>query len=272
MARVLRSSKLTVMPTLFVVGGGLFGSQAAAYARKKGIEAIVFDSGQPGAASPAAAGLFKESWAGKKLQPYFAQGLQILDRLYGIRNVSLLDDAGCPESFLFVPPTVILETAPLRQRVTAVGDGWLEAAGKRYEGSVYIAAGIWSSQFLPGLNVYGKAGSSFAFAGERPGRIHPLTHGRQAIAFVRDAGSTHFGDGTAERDFRAEHDQLTLANAAALGLTDAPVQRYWGWRPYTPGGPVFQKIGNRTWLATGGRKMGTILGASFARRLIEEEI
>src|SRR5262245_51959734 len=267
---VLGSPKLTIMPTLLVVGGGLFGSQAASYARSRGIEAIVFDPGLPGAASPAAAGLFKESWAGKKLKQHFFDGMQILDRLYGIRNVTLLDDDDRPESFLFVPPTAILEPAPIRQQVSAVGDGWLEAAGQRYEGWVYVAAGIWCNQFLATLQIHGKAGSSFAFAGERPGRIGPLTHGRQAIAFVRDAGSTHFSDGTAERDFRDDHDQLTLANAAALGLTDAPIRRYWGWRPYTPGGPVFQKIGARTWLATGGRKMGTVLGAAFARRLIED--
>ena len=46
----------------------LFGSLAAAYARHKGIEAIVFDAGLEGAASPAAAGLFQEKWAGKKFR------------------------------------------------------------------------------------------------------------------------------------------------------------------------------------------------------------
>ena len=56
------------MPSLLVIGGGLFGSQAAAYARSKGIETLVFDAGLTGAASPAAAGLFKEAWAGKKLR------------------------------------------------------------------------------------------------------------------------------------------------------------------------------------------------------------
>jgi hypothetical protein len=120
--------------------------------------------------------------------------------------------------------------------------------------------------------VYGRAGSAFVFAGERPGRIRPVAWGRQAIAFVRDVGTTHFSDGTAERNHTAEHDRQTLARAAALGLTDAPVARLWGRRPYVPGGPVFRRLGERTWLATGGRKMGTILGASFARRLVEEEL
>jgi hypothetical protein len=215
--------------------------------------------------------LFKEDWAGKKLREHFQHGLPVLERLYGIRHVTLAHDDGDKEDFLFVPPTAILEPAPIRQQVTAVGDGWLEAGGQRYEGWVYIAAGIWCEQFRPGLGVYGKAGSSFAFPGERAGRIRPIAHGRQAIAFVRDAGATHFSDGTAERELTPEHDRQTLERAAALGLV-GPSRRLSGYRPYTPGGPVFEKIAPRTWLATGGRKMGTILGASFARRLIEEEL
>ncbi len=258
------------MPVLFIVGGGLFGSLAATYARSKGIEAVVFDPGLEGAASPGAAGLFKESWAGKKLRQHYTNALPLLDKLYGIRHVSLTSDEGGNETFLFVPPTAILEPAPVRERVTSVGDGWLEAAGRRYEGWVYIAAGVWCDPFLPNLGVYGKAGSSFVFAGERPGRIRPIERGRQAIAFVRDAGTTHFSDGTAEREHTAQHDQQTLARAAEMGLVGEPIQRYWGRRPYTPGGPVFQQLSCCTWLATGGRKMGTILGASFARRLIEE--
>jgi hypothetical protein len=260
------------MPVLLVVGGGLFGSQAAAYARSKGIEARVFDPGREGAASPAAAGLFKEEWAGRKLREHYQRALPVLEQLYGIGTVSLARDDGLTERLLFVPPTAILEPAPTRQSVSVVGDGWLEAGGVRHEGWVYIAAGIWCVQFRSGLGVYGKAGAAYVFAGERPGRIQELAPGRQAVAFVRDAGTTHFSDGTAEREYTPEHDKQTLTRAAALGLTDPPVQRLWGQRPYTPGGPVFLKIGSHTWLATGGRKMGTIIGASFARRLVEEEL
>ncbi len=258
------------MPTLLIVGGGLFGSQAAAHARSKGIEALVFDPHLPGRASHAAAGLFKEAWAGKKLAHHYALALPLLERLYGVRSVSLAHDDGTREPFLFVSPTAILEPAPLPQPVTALGDGWLEAGGRRYEGWVYVAAGIWCEQFFPGLGVYGKAGSSFVFQGERPGRIRPVARGRQAIAFVRDAGTTHFSDGTAEREHVPDHDRQTLSHAAALGLTDEPIERRWGQRPYAAGGLVFRKVGARTWLATGGRKMGTILGASCACRLVEE--
>lgn len=260
------------MSTLLVVGGGLFGSQAAAYARSKGIEALVFDAGLEGAASPAAAGLFKEGWISKKMKEHYLSGLGVLEQLYGIRQVSLRHDDGRTEIFHWVPPIDILEPAPIPQQVTAIGDGWLEAGGNRFEGWVYVAAGVWCRHLLPGLGVYGKAGSSFLFPGEREGRIQEITHGRQAIAFSRDPGTTFFSDGTAERDYTPEHERQTLERAALLGLSHKPIQRFHGWRPYTPGGPLFRKLSNRTWLATGGRKMGTILGASFARRLIEEEL
>lgn len=260
------------MPTLLVVGGGLFGSPAAACARSKGVETLVFDASLEGAASPAAAGLFKEAWAGKKLRQHYPHAIALLDRLYGIRHVSLAREDGSKEALLFVPPAAILEPAPVRQLVTAVGDGWLEAEGRRYEGWVYVAAGVWCEPFFPGLGVHGKAGSAFLFPGERAGRMQLLSPGRQALSFVRDPGTTYFSDGTAEPVVTPEHERQTLERAAALGLTDEPLRRLWGRRPYAPGGPVFRKVGARTWVATGGRKMGTILGASFARRLVEEEL
>jgi glycine/D-amino acid oxidase-like deaminating enzyme len=266
------------MPGLLVVGGGLFGSLAAAYARSKGIDATVFDSGREGAASPAAAGLFKERWAGRKGHSHYLCALPLLDQLYPIRPILLRRDEneggpnqGGKETLLFIPPSAILEPNPIRQQVTHVGDGWLEAAGQHYEGWVYIAAGVWSGQFLPSLQVYGKAGTAFLFHGEREGRIRQTAGGRQCLAFVRDGGSTYFSDGTSERVYTVEHERQSLGRAAEMELTE-PMTRLWGNRPYTPGVPVFQQIARRTWLATGGRKMGTILGASFAQRLIEEEL
>jgi hypothetical protein len=203
---------------------------------------------------------------------HFKDALPVLDRLYGLRHISLSQEDGTHETFLFVPPTAILEPNPIPEAVTAWGDGWVEAGGRRHEGWVYLAAGVWSGQFLPGVGVHGKAGSAFIYAGERPGRIQAIAPGRQALAFVRDPGTTYFSDGTAEREYLASHDQRTLARAAGMGLTQTPLRRLHGYRPYAPGGPVFRRLGQRTWLATGGRKMGTVLGASLARRLVEQEL
>jgi FAD dependent oxidoreductase len=260
------------VPALLIVGGGLFGSLAAGWARRRGIQAVVFDAALPGAASPAAAGLFCEAWAGKKFAHHYRYALPLLEQLYEVRTMTLAYDDGRRESLLCVPPAAILEPAPRPQRVTAVGDGWLEAEGRRYDGHVYIAAGIWCEMLHPGLGVFGKAGAAFSFEGERPGRIRAVAAGRQAIAFVRDSGRTYFSDGTAERHYTAEHDRRTREWARTMGLTQEPVERHLGWRPYVPGGPLFRRMTRRTWLATGGRKLGTILGASYARRLVEEEL
>jgi hypothetical protein len=183
----------------------------------------------------------------------------------------LTHDDGTRESFQFVPPSAILDPAPIRERVTVVGDGFLQAGDRRYEGWVYVAAGVWCEQFFPGLRMYGKGGSAFLFAGERGGRIRPITRGQQAIAFVRDAHSTYFSDGTAETNYTPDHDRHTLERAAEMGL-NTPLRRLYGIRPYAPGGPLFRRVGERTWVATGGRKLGTILGASFARRLVEDAL
>src|SRR5262249_24058224 len=117
------------VPTLFVVGGGLFGSLAAAWARRQGVEAVVVVASLDGAASPAAAGLSSQRWAGKKLSEHFGRALPLLECLYEIRSVSLRHDDGSRETLLCVPPSIILESTPVRERVTAVGDGWLEAEG-----------------------------------------------------------------------------------------------------------------------------------------------
>lgn len=261
------------MPVLLVVGGGLFGSLAAAYARSNGIEALVFDAQLDGSASHAAAGLFNKEWSAPRFAEHFSRALPLLERLYDVRSVSLMRADGTQDFFQFVSPRAILERSPIRERVTSVGDGWLEAGGRRYDGWVYVAAGIWSAEFIPDLELFGKGGASFVFAGERPGQIRAVTPGLQGLVFVRDPGTTHFSDGTAERSYNPDvHDCVTLERAATFGLTEPPMARLWGWRPYTPRGPVFRKVGARTWVATGGRKLGTLIGASFARRLVEEEL
>jgi glycine/D-amino acid oxidase-like deaminating enzyme len=275
---------------LLVVGGGLFGSLAAAYARLHGREAVVFDPGLPGAASPAAAGLFCAAWTGRKHAAIYPEAVAVLEALAPVRDLVFEHPDGSRETIRFVPPSAILEPAPIHETVTDVGDGWLVTESGRHEGLVYVAAGIWSRRFAD-IDIVGKAGAAFRFAGETPARLSPGERrglsppkirsdctfpeginpsARQStLAFVREPGSTYFNDGTAEVDYGPDHERRSLERAGEMGLTE-PIERLWGIRPYTPGGPVFRRLGSRTWLATGGRKLGTLFGAVFARRLMQE--
>ena len=259
---------------LLVIGGGLFGSQAAAYARARGLEVLF--STLPGLLAQFGGGRPFQGRVGRQqTADHFRAALPLLDRLFGIRHISLLHRDEGEEPFLFVPPAAILERNPMRDTVSAVGDGWLEAGGKRYEGSVYLAAGIWCSQFLAELEVHGRSGTAFLFketAHHAVGRIRPLALGRQAIAFGRDPGSVYFSDGTAERIYSAEHDHQTLARSRCHGADGAA-------RDGLCTDIVRIRRVDRcsvawvcgTWLATGGRKMGTIIGvirtASDRRRV-----
>lgn len=259
------------MPRLLVVGGGLFGSQAAAYARSKGIEALVFDPALPEAASPVSAGMFAAHWVHGKFLRHHFHALPLLEKLYGIRTLNLAREDGRFTEVLYVPPALVLEAAPVQKLVTTIGDGWLEAGGTRYEGWVYVAAGVWCDRFLADLDIHARIGASYIFQGESPPRMYQLGPNRRVLAFVRDPGTTWFSDETSELEFTPEHERQSLERAVAIGLTGTP-QICRGRRPYVPGGPVFRRLGNRTWLATGGRKLGTVMGASYARRLVEEEL
>ena len=162
------------MSTLFIVGGGLFGSLAAAYARSKGIEAIVFDSARREPLRPRPPGCSRNAGPDASCTRITACASSAGSTLSHPPILLTHDrrDAGATESLLFVPPVGHPGAEPQSaSEVTSVGDGWLEAAGQRYEGWVYLAAGVWSGQFLPSLGVFGKAGAAFVFPGEHEGRM-----------------------------------------------------------------------------------------------------
>ncbi len=272
---------------LLIVGGGLFGSLAALWARHKGIEAIVFDSGKMGSASPAAMGIFRSDFFEDKHQPLYTSGLAVLETLGKVRSVSLrryerandylfLNNS---ESFLFARPGDILEQNADKRNVNAVGDGWItvnnpDGSTSRYEGNVYVAAGIWVSQLLPPMLVVPRWGSAYAFAktaNDQESKIVSLPQSRHAISFERDEGLMHFVDGTSAEIHTRANQQATLHCASDMGLYN-PVMVWLGQKPYCQGGPVFDKLGSRLWVGTGGRQYGTVVAASFAKRLVEEEI
>jgi len=68
------------------------------------------------------------------------------------------------------------------------------------------------------------------------------------------------------------HEHLEIQKTLKRFIDDEinPHVDEWEEAEIFPAHQVFKRLGERIWLATGGRKMGTILGASFALRLIDE--
>ena len=259
---------------LLIVGGGLFGSLAAKYARKKGINALVFDSSRPHRASPAAACTFCKEWAGP-FASYYDEGLAVLSELVEVSSIGFSISIGGEEgkrNFLRARPSDILETPQVAAPVDCVWDGGLEAGGKTYSGIVYVAAGIWTGSLLRDVKVEGRGGLALQYGGEISPRMKLWAPYRQAMAFPRDSGKTYFSDGTAHKEYdrrRHYYDEATIGRAEELFSLRDPTERLFGYRPYCEGGLVFERPSQRLFVGTGGRKLGTLIGAYVAKKLVE---
>ena len=171
---------------------------------------------------------FKEPWVGKKLKHLYLPAFSLAGST--LRHPNRRTDASrwLDGTISFVRSRVIPRTGTTgRQAVTSVGDGWLEAAGQRYEGWVYLAAGILV--FAPvrsRIDGVRQGGHRLSFLpGERPGRIEsiaPLASSPSPSSAIRVRPTSAM-----ERpvcDYLEEHERATFARAAYfMGLTDPPI-------------------------------------------------
>ena len=240
----------------------------------KGIETVVFDAGLEGAASPASVGLSRPEWLGKKLEHQWAVGLAVLERLYKPRNIELTGADGSIEQL----PVPAAGRRPRTRACTPDGDGRRRRLARSGRTASRKASFMWppgsgARVLCPTWRCVARRAPAGSSRARNPIAFGPSPTDAQAVAFVREPGQILFADGTAEEQYIPDHDRQSLARAAELfGLTDPPLARRYGIRPFTPGGPLFKRLGQPTWLATGAHKLGIIMGAAYARRLIEEEM
>lgn len=158
---------------VIVVGAGLFGSIAAKALAQAGNNVLAVDDARPGAGSLPAACLMKPSWFSSMGKDKFEPSLELLDRIYGVKDISF--KVGLLRATVhWCDPAQILgdEEVPVyREKVTALtrtSSGWevsLEGREAALEArSVVVAAGVWTSelvrsQALGGL--VGRAGVAF---------------------------------------------------------------------------------------------------------------
>lgn len=264
------------MSSVIIVGAGLFGSIAAKVARAHGHDVTVIDDGRPNAGSDAAACLLKPSWA-SKLGRVWKEGMDVLNREYEVKTLAFRSGIGISINLQWVDPKTVLMPEDRSETVTKVEDGVVETNfGGRYEGIVLIATGVWANHLIPDLeSIASKVGAAiiYNYEIEEP-RIWAYAPYKQAIAFVRDRGMTWFGDGTAIllKNWDESRITRTVLRGCHLELNQERVKRYIvGQRPFTrsPYG-IFKQVSPKTWVVTGGGKNGTILGAYYAQRFVEE--
>lgn len=261
-----------------VIGAGLYGSVIAAALRAADEEVLILDRGEPWGGSRPAACLFRAGWLTQLGAEVVKPALLLLDRLYGVEQLTF--KAGpLPVSVGWVPPQSILEESE-RANVTGIYaalNGWqvaVEGFGTRFAERVIVAAGIWTPELLPTVQVSGKLGVAFLWDGTLPqGRIAPWAPYKQLVAFERAPGEVWCGDGSVWKTMQPERISKAQERCARfvgdhVGLTAAPRLSY-GWRPFCEDSAVGQprELQPGLWVATGGGKNG-LVGAAWCASVI----
>lgn len=284
------------MLDVIIVGGGLFGSIAAANLRSSGMDVLVLDDGRPRSGSRAAGCLMKPSWLSKMGKANVDKSFEVLDRLYGLKTVELW--AGpLKVNAQWVNPDLVMnhgsgdlfdQSGKVRQdyikaEVVEVGSGyvkcWVPSKQHAAPGMIFharhviVAAGAWTKELIPSCEVVGKVGVSVRLAHPPvDNRIEAWAPYKQLVRFAAE-GFAWAGDGTAILDAnwtRARREQslkriLTFAGKAASGEVRE------GIRPYvkTEDPAALKQEAFGLWSLTGGGKNGTAAAGWAAAQLVE---
>lgn len=260
---------------VIVIGGGLFGSVIAAAVRDSGGTVIILDAKLPGAGSAAAACLMKPSWlSGIKKEADI--GLDYLDHLYRIQNVTFSTAVADADVF-WIPPTTIIKPGMVTQeRVTELARGVVHCeSGNVYEArKIVLAVGVWTNKFIDKISVSTLHGTALRYPGqvEKP-RISIWAPYKQSVSFNISEEEVWFGDGTSVKYWDEDKYVPRMVKHAGQHDLTGGHDTIYGMRPKVkdPGG-WFEEVQDDIWVATGGAKNGTALAGYFAKRFIEESL
>lgn len=266
---------------IIVVGGGLFGSIAAAFAREHGAQVTVIDAGYPLAGSRASGCVLAPSWLSALTPEQIEQAMSVLEGLYKVEDITFTTHLKLAFKAKRVNPASILRRPDVKARVTAVGDGVVDTEdGQKFRGVVLVTAGAWCKALLPQMpDIRRLYGASLWFPGAQlpTPRLHVYAPYRQAVAFNMDGRQVWMGDGTAlvEKTWTKEQDArlaATRARAKSLFKLGGESRATVGIRPYVEGHKegYFEKLAPRLYVSTGGAKNGTVLAAYNAWRFVTE--
>ena len=264
------------MRDVIIVGGGLFGSIAGAALRDAGMDVLIIDDGRPRSGSRASGCLVKPSWLQKMGKDNVEQSFRLLDRLYGLRTVSL--KAGpLSISAEWINPDTILGSERVAARVAKVASfpggnrvrlaPTLEAHDAR---TVIVACGAWTRELITGAPVVGKVGVSLRLDGPpEDNRIDAWAPYKQLVRFSAD-GFHWAGDGTAIIDRNWTGDRRDQSVERITRFAGAGEVRE-GVRPYAQTGDpaALEEVAPGLWSLTGGGKNGTAAAGWAASKLLE---
>lgn len=265
------------MRDVVIVGGGLFGSIAAATLRRAGMDVELIDDGRPMSGSRAAGCLMRPSWLSKMGSENVNQSFKLLDSLYGLKIVELHAGpvkVGCE----WINPDRILSEPRRIGKVLNVTHGNVEVdePGNIIEARhVIVATGHWVPELVPDTEVVGKVGMSIRLsAPPDDNRISVWAPYKQLVRFSQD-GFCWAGDGSAIITANWDRESWRqVRNRIVAFAGDGELRE--GVRPYvkTSNPADLRRVlpeaphGPSLWTLTGGGKNGTAAAGWAAAELL----
>lgn len=269
-------------PDVIVIGGGLFGSVIGhTLALSGGMQVMIVDDQHLARGSDPAACLIKPSWVSSLTKEELADGLKLLNDLYGVQDIRFSIGPLMHATVHWVDPAKILGRPEFRVRRTAklLMDGTVQTRDwMKKPPIVVVASGYWTNIVLEDKSMHvpieGRAGAAFTWEGQiATPFISPWAPYRQLVAFNRSPNEIWVGDGSAIKpeNWTLEHMERSLHRCAkAVGLDPDKAKQHYGIRPYVKDAkPCYLKRHGNVWIATGGAKNGTISAAWAAQKILE---
>lgn len=274
-----------------VVGSGLFGQVIRKHLISLGMQVHMMDADAPNPGSKPSASLMKPSWFRGMGARYTDPALELLDRHYGVHDLSFRVGPARLSGVKWCDPWRITAPGAERALVQSVGQGFVQVGGtsglgwqhtkpRRHEAKlIIVAAGVWTSQLLPVPGLEGKMGAACLFPHRQIDEpfISPWAPYKQLVAFNLNE-HVWVGDGSAIKPSNwtpKRRDKTVERCAQAVGLDRSGMRVLEGNRPYVPkqhlnGRPCYlEEREPGLWIATGGAKNGTIAAGWCAHEIGE---
>ena len=277
---------------IIIVGAGLFGCIAAAWARKAGHNVTVISESRPFEASKASGCVLAPSWLSALSKQELQTAMQVLEELYPVHDITFNEGGLLPFKAKRVHPDDVLFAPDIEAKVLSVGDGVVKyqephSAGTQrtgtLRGTVLVAAGIWCQELISDMPaIKGLYGASLRVYGlKTQPKLKVYAPYKQAVMFNIDPKTAWFGDGSAliESTWRKEReDRIQRTTARMVDMSGTTGQGFSrkavvteGARPQVDGhkNGYLRQVSPKLWVSTGGAKNGTALAALQAFRFVE---
>ena len=280
------------MKDVIVVGGGIIGTTVGKYFTDEGLNVLIIDNNNPMAGTRPSGGHLRPSWFGDMEKDQYEPAMELIDKVWGMNEEEFIEyPKEKPIKIYRVDTDVVMaydrtlgEVIDIncKEKYPVVTYQVQDRKIKEKCKLLVVSAGIWTNSLIEGVPpVVGKQGVSFRVTGKLENRfVVGWAPYKQVVAHQQGENEIWVGDGSTILQKNWKEATTLKCKERCLTYLDmkSPIvtTTLLGVRPYITkkvkaGDPCYLKqLNDRTWVATGSGKSGTISAGWTLWRLINE--